>query len=463
MSVNPLRNLPSIHELLENPTLKALAERLHPSTMMATARMVLDEMAAEVHNAATEKALPSVSELAERISRRVLEGRAAGRRAAINATGVLLHPELGDPPWADVAVEAFAAAASGYTIGTPLPADGAARETDLVAARLKELTGAEGALVFSSAAAATMATLAAIVGQQEVIVARGQVIERDDRYHLAELAAAAPVLLREVGAANRVRLDDYRRAVGEWTGAILLVHRGEAVDRKDDNDVALKELVHLGREKGLPVIHDLGPAGLIDLDSLDARCVPVASQSVEAGVDLVVFGHELLGGPRCGVVVGRRGMIDSIEPHAIARASVLDRPALAALAATLDLTRSADQARQHIPLLQLLTTSADNLKSRAERMALQMAAARAIGDAEATPAQGALAGRSGDSGGMAGWAVALRPESESVEKLAEALRGGNPAVIGEQRGDRLLLNLRSVLATQDIRLVEIIEGLDLSS
>ncbi len=461
MSANPLRKIPSIHELLENPTLKTLAERLHPGAVVSTVRVVLDEVAAEVHNAATEKALPSVAELAERISRRVLEGQRFEPSKAINATGILLHPELGSPPWPEAAVEAMTAAASGYTTGRPTSSAHIVAAAEPAQQRLKELTGAEGVLIFNSTAAATIATLAAVVGRQEAVIARGQVIRRDPDYHLPELAEAARVALREVGAANDTQLDDYRRAIGEHSGAILIVDRSSVAAPGSDEDVGLKELVHLGREHRLPLIHDLGPAGLVDLGSLGIDFAPLVSKSVDTGVDLVVFGHELLGGPACGIVAGRRNLIESIGRHVTARSSQVPRPVLAALAATVDLLHSADQARRHVPLLRLLTTSADNLKNRAERLAPQMAATGVVQSAEVVAASGSLMGPHRRRGAVAGWGVALRPKGTSVAQLAEALRRGQPAVIG-QEDDRLLVNLRSVSAEEDMQLVEVIEGLDRS-
>ncbi|HLA84830.1 MAG TPA: L-seryl-tRNA(Sec) selenium transferase [Thermoguttaceae bacterium] len=460
MSPHPLRNIPSIHELLEHPALKTLAERLHPAAVLSTVRVVLDEVAAEVHTAATEKSLPSAAELVERITRRVLESQPPDAVRAVNATGALHHGELGSPPWADTAIEALADAARGYSLrrsGWPVRAiDG----HDVARQRLRELTGAEEALVFDSAAAAAMATFSAIAGRREIVVARQDVLRRGADYHIAELAGAAAVPLREVGAANELRLDDYRRAVGESSGAILLVHRGHGAAAPVNGDVDLATLVHLGREKRLPVVHDLGPAGLVDLAPLGVHFAPLVARSIEAGADLVVFSHEMLGGPRVGIVAGRRAMIEKIEAHPAARATRACGPILAALSATLALMGSADETRRDIPLVQLLVASPNNLKNRAERMAPQMAAAASIDRAEVVEASGTLGGSCPAGDEMPGWAVALYPRGASVAQMADALGRGEPAVIGVAEADRLLLNLRSVLPESDMRLVAAVEGLD---
>lgn len=461
MPANPLRNIPSIHELLENPTLKALAERLHPSAVVSTMRVVLDEVAAEVHTAAAEKALPSVAELAERISRRVLEGRSPVSCAAINATGLLHHPELGSPPWPSPAVEAMVAATNGYAAWRPAtPAPRTAEFDNLAAERIREFTGAEEALVLGSAAAAMMATLATLGGRNAMVVARRDVIRRGPDYDVAALAEAVSVQLREVGGANDVHLDDYRRALDGETAAILAARRGDGRAGNHGGSPAISELAHLAREKRLPVIHDLGPAPLVDFAPAGIDLGPRPGQSIEAGADLVIFGHEMLGGPACGIVAGRRNLVERIAGHAIARASRLGRPVLAALAATLESIRSADEARRSTPLVQLLSASGDNLKQRAERLAPQLAACEVVQTAEVVASRGAVVGGVERYGEMASWSVVIQPRGAGGEQLAEALRLGDPAVVGVVEGGRLLLNLRSVLGEQDLDLVAAVEAVD---
>ena len=458
MCANPLRKFPSIHELLENPKLKTLAERLHPGAVVSTVRVVLDEVATEVHNAAVEKALPSVTELAERISRRVLEGHAWQTSRAINATGLLLHPELGAPPWADAAVEAMVAATSGYAKHQSASSSRAPCKDDAVRQRIKELAGAEDALVLSSAASTMMATLAALSNGKDTVVARRDLVRRGNDYDVAELVDAAGARRREIGAANQVALDDYRRGLVDEAGALLVVCRDDAAKSEDDN-VSLKELVRLGHEKHVPVIHDIGLGMLVDPAPLGIDFVPRVNRSIEAGADLVVFSHEMLGGPQCGMVAGRRSLIEKIDANAAARASRVGRPLMAALAATFDLMESTDKARQDIPLLRLAGASADNLKNRAERMAPQLAAAEVVDRAEVVPALGSLVESRPIEGEMAGWAIALTPREQSVGQLAEALARANPAVVGTIDGERLLLNMRTILAETDMRLVEVVEGL----
>jgi L-seryl-tRNA(Ser) seleniumtransferase len=457
MSPNPLRSIPSVNELLESPAIKAVVDRIHPGAVMATVRSVLDEVAAEMRSAAVERTWPSVSELAERISRRVFDGDAPDVKPAINATGVLFHPELGCPPLADDAVKAMVVAAGEYTLG---PGPGAQRDSagqsDCVERLLKNLTGAEAAFVAVSDAAATVLALAALAAGREVIVARAQMIQRGDHYRWPELAAAAGVALREVGAVNHLLPEDYARAITDRSAALAVVHPGSVAVAGSTAVATLEDVVSLGRHHALPVVHDLGPAGLFDLAPFGLAAVPVVSQSIAAGADLVLFGHEMFGGPACGIIAGRQTWVDRIRRAAMAGAFQPPPPTLAALAATLRLIETPEKARRTIPVLQLATTSAENLKNRAERLAAQIGAAAAVESAEPAPTAGSLYPAPVIGAELPGWCVRIKPSGISVARLAEALRSGAPAVVGLAEQDHLVLNLRSVLPRQDTALVEAI-------
>ncbi|MCX7426180.1 MAG: L-seryl-tRNA(Sec) selenium transferase [Planctomycetia bacterium] len=460
MAPNPLRSIPSVNELLESPAIKAVVDRIHPGAVMATVRSVLDEVAAEMRSAAVERTWPSVSELAERISRRVFDGDAPDVKPAINATGVLFHPELGCPPLADDAVKAMVVAAGEYTLG---PGPGAQRDSagqsDCVERLLKNLTGAEAAFVAVSDVAATvlaLTALAALAAGREVIVARAQLIQRGDHYRWPELAAAAGVALREVGAVNHLLPEDYARAITDRSAALAMVHPGSVAIVGGTAGATLEDVVSLGRHHALPVIHDLGPAGLFDLAPFGLAAAPVVSESIAAGADLVLFGHEMFGGPACGIIASRQTWVDRIRRSPMAGAFQPPPPTLAALAATLRLIETPEKAHRVIPVLQLATTSAENLKNRAERLAAQIGAASTVEIAEPAPTAGSLYPAPVIGAELPGWCVRIKPSGISVVRLAEALRSGAPAVVGLAEQDHLVLNLRSVLPRQDTALVEAI-------
>ena len=462
MSPNPLRNIPSVSELLDSPPLKALVDRINRNAVVSAVRKVLDEMRTEVQTAAAEMTLPNVPDLAERIARRIMESETPLLRPVINATGILLHTGLGRSPLADKAIAEMTAVARDYaSVEIDLPTGRRSRRSLAVENLLTELTGAEAAIAVNNNAGATMLTLAALAASREVIVSRGQLIEIGGSFRLPEVMAASGAVLREVGSTNKTHLSDYARAIGEQTAALLLVHPSNFVVVGFAESVELPALVDLGRKHKLPVIHDIGSGALVDFSRFGFRGEPVARESIRAGADVVLFsGDKLLGGPQCGIIAGRKSLVEKIERHPLARALRVDKITLAALAATLRLYRDPEKARLTVPLLRLLTTSAENLKNRAERLAPQMAALKTlVGSAEAISDVTYLGGGSIPTQQLPTWCVALRPASWPVDRLAAALRTGAPAVVGRVREDRLLLDLRSVFPRQDAEMLSALEAL----
>jgi L-seryl-tRNA(Ser) seleniumtransferase len=461
MPPNLLRNIPSVNELLENPQLKALIDKVSHHAVVTRVRTFLDDLRQEVQNAAADVKLPSVAELAEKIAHRILEIEKPSLRPVINATGVLLHTGLGRAPLAEEAIAEMAAVARDYaSVELDLAGGRRSQRVEAVEDLLRELTGAEAALVVNNNAGATMLALAALAAGREVIVSRGQLIEIGGSYRLPDVMSASGAVLREVGTTNKTRIDDYERAIGEKTAALLLVHPSNYVVAGFSESVALAELVRLGRPHNLPVIHDIGSGALIDFAQFGFSDEPLAAASVKQGADLVLFsGDKLLGGPQSGILVGKRAPIEAAARHPLARALRVDKLTLAALAGTLRLYRDPQQAKQTIPLLRFLSTSVENLKGRAERLAPQMAACRAIARAEAVADTTYLGGGSVPTQKLATWCVALAPSEMSVDKLAARLRTGKPSVIGRVHEERLYLDLRTVFPRQDIELVAAVQAL----
>jgi L-seryl-tRNA(Ser) seleniumtransferase len=462
MSPNPLRNIPSVGELLESPQLKSLVDRISHNAVVNTVRTVLDEMRTEVQTAAAEMSLPSVTDLAERIAKRIMETETPLLRPVINATGILLHTGLGRSTLSEEAIAEMSAVARDYaSVEMDLASGRRSRRSLSAEGLIKELTGAEAGLVVNNNAGATMLTLAALAAGREAIVSRGQLIEIGGSYRLPEVMSASGAVLREVGATNKTHLHDYARAIGEQTAMLLLVHPSNFVVVGFTESVELPALVELGRKHKIPVIHDIGSGALVDFNQFGFNNEPMAKESIRTGADIVLFsGDKLLGGPQCGIIAGRKAMIEKIERHPLARALRVDKITLAALAATLRLYRDPEKARLSVPILHLLSTSVDNLKNRAERLAPQMAAVKSIvSSAEAVADITYLGGGSIPTQQLSTWCVAIRPASLSVDRLAAALRTGTPAVVGRVREDRLLLDLRSVFPRQDAEMLAALEAL----
>jgi L-seryl-tRNA(Ser) seleniumtransferase len=379
----------------------------------------------------------------------------------INATGVLLHTGLGRAPLAEEAIVEMAAMARDYaSVETDLASGQRSQRVLAVEGLLSDLTGAEAALVVNNNAGATLLTLTALGAGREVIVSRGQLIEIGGSYRLPEVMEASGAVLREVGTTNKTHLADYQQAIGERTAALLVVHPSNFVVTGFTEGVPLADVVRLGRAQNLPIIHDIGSGALIDFAQFGFSDEPMASTSIKQGADLVLFsGDKLLGGPQAGIIVGKRALVERITRHPLTRALRVDKLTLSALAATLRLYRDPDQAKRSVPLLHLLSTSMENLKGRAERLAPRLAACRAIAAADALEDVTFLGGGSLPTQKLGTWCLALTPAELSAERLAARLRSGKPAVVGRVREERLLLDLRSVFPRQDLDLVSAVQAL----
>jgi L-seryl-tRNA(Ser) seleniumtransferase len=402
------------------------------------------------------RALPSVDRLATAVARAELAARREAIRAGgpapgedelvagaqerlrpslrrvLNATGVVVHTNLGRAPLSQSARAAVARVAAGYSnLELDLASGRRGSRADHVAALLCELTGAEAAIAVNNCAAAVLLAVAALAGPgREVVVSRGQLIEIGGAFRVPEVVAQAGARLVEVGTTNRTRLDDYRAALGDETAAILRAHPSNFRTLGFVEEVDIEALCGLG----VPVIDDVGSGVLVDdLPLLDGE--PRVRRSVRAGAAVVAFsGDKLLGGPQAGLLVGRAEAIAACARHPLARAVRIDKLSLAALEATLQLYRDPAQARREIPVLAMLDADPAALDARAARLA--QATGGEVVEAVARVGGGALPLLE-----LPGPAVALH--GEPVE-LAAALRAGDPPLIGRIHAGRLLLDPRTL-------------------
>ena len=329
------------------------------------------------------------------------------------------------------------------------------QRVDAVEGLLRTITGAEAAVVVNNNAGATTLTLAALADGREVVVSRGQLIEIGGSYRLPDVMETSGAKLREVGTTNKTHRRDYAEAIGEQTAALMNVHTSNFVVVGFTADVPLEDLVQLGREHDLTVIDDIGSGAVLDLSEYGIKGEPVAADSIAAGADLVLFsGDKLLGGPQCGIIVGKRRLVDQIARHPLMRALRVDKLTLAALGATLRLHRDPKRATAEIPLLQLLSTPIENLQNRAERLAPQIESCEAVNSARAVEDHAYLGGGSVPDQKLATWCIAIQPQEVHVDKLAALLRSGSPSVVGRVQRDELLIDLRSVMPRQDQQIVE---------
>lgn len=452
---NPLRKIPSVTELLESPQLKHLVNRVSHNVVVTGVRSFLEDLREEVQSTATDLNIPTPSELAQRIADWIETSDEPKLRPVINATGILLHTGLGRAPLSKEAVQALSDSAGYSSVEVDLESGERSQRVVAVEKLLKELTGAEAVAVVNNNAAATVLTLAAIAHDREVIVSRGELIEIGGSYRLPDVMSTSGARLREVGTTNKTRIADYQNAISIETAALMRVHTSNYRVVGFTEAPSLEELVTLARKRNLPVIDDIGSGALIDFSQYGVSGEPIASESVQAGADLVLFsGDKLLGGPQCGIIVGRQNLVKKLAQHPLMRALRVDKLTLGALAATLRLYRDTATAEEALPLLARLSAPLENLRNRAERLAPQLCASGAVASADVVEDRTYLGGGSVPTQDIPTWCVALVPEKHSVDELSKALRVGSPAVFGRVQQDRLMLDLRSVMPDQDALIVE---------
>jgi len=430
------RALPSVGALLESAGVRALLQS-------APRSLVVDAVRATVARARETAAIPSDDAgWTAAVAAQLADVARPSLRRAVNATGIVLHTNLGRAPLADVALEAIAAIAGGYS-NLEYDLESGSRGSRYVhcASLLRELTGAEDALVVNNCAAALVLALNTIADGREAILSRGELVEIGGSFRVHEIMAKSGARLREVGATNRTHLADYERAIGPGTGVLLKVHRSNFAVTGFTAEASVAELAPVAARSGIPILHDLGSGLLVPLTAIGLSGEPTAREARAAGASIVVMsGDKLLGGPQAGLIVGEAKWIDAMRRNPLARSYRVDKLTLAALEATLALYREPARALQTIPTLALLATPADELRARAG--ALQRAL-RADGvECDVVETIGSVGAGAFPDAELPGAAVALAGDAE---RWASRLRAGSPAVVGRVHDGRLHVDLRAVL------------------
>ncbi len=440
-----LRNLPSVDELARLLAGDAALATVPRTRLTALAR---EALAAERRRVLAEAAAPAD---AVTLARRVTESaRPFSLRPVINATGVVLHTNLGRALLSRVALERVALAATGYT---NLELDLASKERGSryshVERSLRALTGAEDALVVNNNAAAVLLALETLAHGKEVVVSRGELIEIGGEFRIPDIMLRSGARLREVGTTNRTHPRDYAEAIGPETALLLKVHASNYRVVGFTAEVSSRDLADIGRARGIPVMEDLGSGSLIDLRPWGLPGEPTVHDVVASGVDLVSFsGDKLLGGPQAGIVVGRRDVVGRLKKNPWNRALRIDKLTIAALEATLYAYEAGD-ARLVIPTLRMLTEPRIAVVRRARRVlravppALRERLALRVAEATAEVGGGALPTAQIPSAGLAAGAGAA-----DARRLDEALRAGEPPVVGRVADERLFLDCRTVLPSE---------------
>jgi L-seryl-tRNA(Ser) seleniumtransferase len=452
-----LRGLPSVEELLGTEPLRSAAQDGPRQLAVAAARAQIDRHRARLRAGDSDglgpAQVPGTGEMAVLAAADLKRLQSSTLRPVINATGVVLHTNLGRAPLAEEAIERIELVARGYS----------SLEYDLVEGRrgsrhvhveglIAELTGAEAGMAVNNNAAAVLLALAALAPHREVVISRGQLVEIGGSFRIPEILAVSGASLVEVGTTNRTRAGDYQRAIGERTAVLMRVHCSNFRTVGFTEEVPIGDLCRLALEHGLAVIDDLGSGVLTGLgDPLDdlLRDEPSARRSIAAGADVLCFsGDKLLGGPQAGVIAGKRESIERLRSHPLARALRIDKLSLAALEATLTLYREPERAVERLPVLRMLGAATPELEARARRLldSITSGVAASVASAEVT-----LARASGRAGGGAlplleleGSVVSVRPVRSGADRLQAGLRSQDPPIVARVNEGAVLLDPRTI-------------------
>jgi L-seryl-tRNA(Ser) seleniumtransferase len=373
-------------------------------------------------------------------------------REVINATGIVIHTNLGRAPLPQKAIEALAEAAACTNLEVDLASGQRGTRGASVEQLCREVTGAEVALIVNNCAAATLLTLQTLAAGRRVIISRGQLIEIGGSFRLPDVFRQAGVELHEVGTTNRTRLSDFAEAIRPETAALLRVHPSNYRISGFCESVPIADLVELGKKHQIPVIDDVGSGCLYDLARYGLADEPIVGESLRAGADLVIFsGDKLLGGPQCGIILGGAHIVAKLRSNPLARALRVDKLTLAALQATLQIHR-AERAFDEIPVLRQLALTDSEIRSRAEQLTKELRQKSpqpnrySVQAVASVPGGGSLPGST-----LSSWAIAI--ESQSADHVARQLRLGSPAVFSRVQDRCTLIDLRTVRPEDEDRLI----------
>lgn len=461
---DPRRSIPGVDALLETDAFRPLVRRAGRDRVIRELRHVqarLRDRLVQVdtgHGAGGAQRSPDALNqdrigdpvwYAAQVAVELDRGDRPSLRRVINATGVVLHTNLGRAPLADRAVRAMMAATGYGSLEIALETGTRGSRHEHCVGLLRELTGAPAALVVNNNAAAVMLVLNTLARGRDAVISRGELVEIGGSFRVAEIMARSGVGMREVGSTNRTHLRDYE---AELAGAalILKVHRSNFRLEGFTAEVPAADLAALAREHGVPLVHDLGSGALLDMRRLGLPSEPTAADGLAEGADVVTLsGDKLLGGPQAGIILGRPDLVDAMRANPLCRSVRPDKLTLAALEATLALYRDPETAVREIPTLRMLGADARDLETRAKAMALRLEDAGIPGAVE--PAAGAVGGGAYPGVELPGFAVVVRPPN--AEELARRLRTGDPPVVARVRDDRVWLDPRTVSPAEEDELV----------
>ncbi len=445
------RCLPSVDRLLSEDKIKQLEKSYPRALLVDLARQCLEQ---ERLSISLGNPCPSIDEIAESVCARAEALANLSLRPVINATGVILHTNLGRAPLSQEATAAMSMA-SGYC-NLEFDLDSGLRGSRHIYGEqlLCQLTGAEAALVVNNNASAVLLALTALAKRKEVIVSRGQAVEIGGGFRIPEVMRQSGAKLVEIGTTNCTYAEDYERAIGPRTAALLRVHSSNFRIMGFTHTVSLEELVELGTRYDLPVFDDLGSGCLLDTTKFGLDPEPMAQQSIALGAGLAFFsGDKLLGGPQAGIIVGKKPFVDKLKKHPLARAVRIDKIRLAGIMATL-IHYLKDEAPEKIPVWRMISTPLEEIERRAGLWAQALGGLAQVIEGESMIGGGSLPGGTLPTRLVALGGKSKKKDKSTAQALAQRLRRQNPPVVGRISENMLLLDPRSVLPEEDQTVLE---------
>jgi len=436
-----LRDLPSVEQLLQTQTAAELIARFGRPLTLTAIRSTLDEARARF-KLNPESDLPSVELILAQTESTLTAWTKPTLVPVINATGVILHTNLGRAPLSEATIHAMDVVSRGYT-NLEYDLEKGARGSRLIHAEsvLQKLTGAESALVVNNNASAILLVLSALANRKRVIISRSQLVEIGGGFRVPDVMKQSGAKLVEVGTTNKVRLSDYQSAMEDPTALIMRVHPSNFKIIGFTEEPELKDIVETAHQAGIFVIDDLGSGALFDTSKYGLAHEPTVQESLSAGVDVVCFsGDKLLGGPQAGIIVGKKALIDKIKKHPLARAVRADKVCLAGISATL-LHYLKDDAEREIPIWKMMSLTLKQVKGRAEAWKNELGQGNVV-EGESTVGGGSLPGESFKT-----WLLSL--EVKSTDKFLKKLREQHPPIIARTESDKVLLDPRTVFPEQE--------------
>jgi L-seryl-tRNA(Ser) seleniumtransferase len=448
---NPMRALPSVDKILSGQAGSALVERYGRGPAIEMMRTVLDEVRERLR--AGKPGIRDTAEIAEIVADRLESAFRPSLRAVINATGVIIHTNLGRAPLSEPAQQALLEVASQYsTLEYDIEEGRRGSRAAHIEPLLCAVTGAEAGFAVNNAAAALVLLLTELAHAHEVVISRGQLVEIGGSFRIPDIMAQSGARMIEVGTTNRTRAVDYERAVNLNTALLMYVHASNFKQIGFIEDASITELAHIARVHGIHVVSDIGSGALLDTAAFGLAHEPMVQEHLRAGADVVVFsGDKLLGGPQAGIMVGKKTLIERLKRHPLARALRADKLTLAALGATLEHYRR-EEAVQHVPVWQMIARPLEDLREVAWRWKGHFAPDQAmVMDGESTVGGGSLPGSTLPT-------ALLTLRVPHPDDFVARLRAASPPVIARISDDCVVFDPRTVLPGQDRLLLHIVQS-----